>query len=260
MPPRSVVIVQARIGSTRLPGKVLLDLGGKSVLAHVLERAAAIGGADLVCCAVPDTPENDPVAALAARLGAVVVRGSENDVLDRYYEAAVATQADIVVRVTSDCPLLDPALGAQVLAAVARDGYDYATNDMPPLWPQGLDVEAFSFAWLERAARQARLPSEREHVTQFIRNHPDVRLYNAEGPGGAIADHRWTLDTEADLRFLRAVVARLPAGEAGWGWRAALSVVEADPALALINAGQDRLAGLKTSLEQDAQARAGGAA
>lgn len=248
----TAVIVQARMGSTRLPGKVMLDLAGKTVLAHVLERCAAIPGADLVCCATVAGPDGDPVAAEAARYGAAVFRGSEDDVLDRYHRAAKEHHAEIVLRVTSDCPLIDPAVCGEVLALRAREDADYACNNMPPSWPHGLDCEAFSFAWLERAASEARKPSEREHVSPFIRNHPDTRKANLPGPGGASVQHRWTLDTPADLDFLRALFARLPAGRESWDYRVPLALVEQDPALAAINAGQDRDAGLKKSLAADA--------
>src|SRR5689334_18525028 len=113
----NVAIIQARVGSSRLPGKVMMDLNGAPVLAHVLARAAAIPGIDRVCCAIPDLAENDALAALAGDLGATVVRGSETDVLDRYRQAAAACGAETVMRITSDCPLLDPAVSGAVLAA-----------------------------------------------------------------------------------------------------------------------------------------------
>ncbi len=204
------VIVQARMGSTRLPGKVMMDLAGRSVLARVLERCAAIPGIRALCCATVEGAAGDPVAAEAERCGAAVFRGSEQDVLDRYFQSARWLGAQTVMRVTSDCPLIDPAVCGEVLALLAREGADYACNNSPPSWPHGLDCEVFTFAWLERAAREAERPSEREHVSPFIRNHPEARKANLAGPGEHTAGHRWTLDTGADLRFLRALFARLP--------------------------------------------------
>lgn len=246
----AVAIVQARQGSSRLPGKVLMALGEKTVLAHVLERCAAIPGIDLVCCAVPEGAADDAVAAEAARAGAKVFRGSETDVLERYAGAAAWLRADVVMRVTSDCPMIDPQLCGAVLELVTRDGADYACNNQPPSWPHGLDCEAMTAAWLHRAAREAARPSEREHVTPFIRNHPDCRRLNLAAPCDMSA-HRWTLDTPDDLAFMRAVFPRLPAGPSGWKWREALAVVNRDPSLSQLNAGHDRLAGLKKSLAQD---------
>jgi perosamine synthetase len=231
-----------------------MDLAGSTVLHHVVSRCMAIAGVDVVCCAVPAGAADDAVAEEAARHGAVVFRGSELDVLDRYYRAALECRADVVVRVTSDCPLLDPVLAAGVLSLVTRDGAGYACNNLPPSWPHGLDCEAFPFAWLERAAREARLPSEREHVTPYLRNHRDVHKLSLHGPGGRALDHRWTLDNEADLCFLRALFQRLPPGAAGYDYRVPLMIVEQDPALAAMNAGQDRDAGLRKSLVQDENA------
>jgi spore coat polysaccharide biosynthesis protein SpsF len=213
-----------------------MDVAGTSVLAHVLNRCLAITGTDVVCCAVPDGTADDPVAKEAARYGAFVVRGSELDVLDRYYRAALECHANVIVRVTSDCPLLDPTLAAGVLSLVTRDGAGYASNNLPRSWPHGLDCEAFQFGWLERAAREARLPSEREHVTPYLRNHPDVLKRSLHGPGGRIVEHRWTLDTEVDLRFLRALFQRLPQGASSYDYRVPLAIVEQDSALATMNA------------------------
>ena len=249
---RTAVIVQARMGSTRLPGKVMEKLAGETVLSHVLRRCQAIETADMVCCATVDGEDGGAIAAEAARCGVEVFRGSEQDVLDRYYRAARHLSADVIMRVTGDCPLIDPAICASVLRLRAEGDADYACNNMPPSWPHGLDCEAFTFAWLERAAREASKPSEREHVTPFIRNHPEARKVNLPAPDGDLSAHRWTLDTEADLRFLRALFERLPGGPEGWRYEVPLAIVEAEPALSEMNAGQDRHEGLKRSLAEDA--------
>ena len=232
------MIVQARLGSSRLPGKVLADLAGKTVLYQVLQRCLAIQGASAVCCAVPAGSSDDIVAREAASCGAMVVRGSETDVLDRYYQAALECRADVVMRITSDCPLVDPYISDQVLALVTEKGAEYACNNIPRSWPHGLDCEAFVFEWLERAAREARLPDQREHVTPFLRSHPDVRRLYLQGPGGCIAKHRWTLDTAEDLLFLRELFARLPDGSASFDYRVPLAIVQGEPELATINTVQ----------------------
>ena len=242
------IVVQARTGSSRLPGKVLMPLAGRTVLAHVIERCLATEEVDVVCCAVPEGGADDAVAVEAARCGAKVFRGSEADVLDRYYRAARAFDMDVVMRVTADCPLIDPSVCAAVLRLRAEAGADYACNNMPPTWPHGLDCEAITFAWLRRSAREATKPYEREHVTQYVRRHPEARKVNLSMPGGAAAEHRWTLDNECDLRFLETLCARLPAGRLAWDWQAPLAVVGADPALFAVNAGQDRYEGLNRSM------------
>lgn len=209
--PLTAVITQARMGSSRLPGKVMMPLAGKTVLAHVIERCQAIAGVDVVCCATTGAASDDPIVAEAERCGARVFRGSETDVLARYHGAAGMLGADIVMRVTSDCPLIDPDVCADVIRLRAARGADYAANNMPPSWPHGLDCEAFTADALARAAREAREPYEREHVTPWIRTHPTIRRANLAGPGGTLIEHRWTLDFPEDMQFFQAVFAHFPA-------------------------------------------------
>lgn len=225
---RTAVIVQARMTSTRLPGKVLADLAGKPVLAHVLQRCLAIPGVHAVCCATVDGSEGDQIATLAESLGVVVTRGSRDDVLDRYFRAALTVHADTVVRVTSDCPLIDPNLCGRVLSLLHQSGADLACNNMPPTWPYGLDCEAFTFAWLERAARQAVKPADREHVTPFIRNHPEARKVNLPGPTDYGTRQRWTVDYPEDLQFMRKLFARLPEGPESFDYRIPLELLRRD--------------------------------
>lgn len=231
------VIVQARIASTRLPGKVLMPLAGRSVLAWVLERCRAISGIDGVCCAVPEGVGDDDVAFEARRCGVPVYRGAQHDVLYRYYRAASTFGFDAVMRVTSDCPLIDPWLCGQVLGIFAQANVDYASNNLPPSWPHGLDCEALSFDWLARAVREAEAPEDREHVTPYVRRHPRARRRNLTRPGASAYHHRWTLDTRRDLWFLQEMAERLPDGPAGWDHRVPLAIVDAEPALAAINTG-----------------------
>ena len=235
---RTVCIVQARVGSTRLPGKVLAPIGGTPVLTHVLRRCQAIAGVDDVVCATVDGPDGEPVAALAKALDIAVFRGSETDVLARYHGAAHAAAADIVLRITSDCPLIDPEVCAAVLELRAEAAADYAANNMPPSWPHGLDCEAFTIAALDEAKETARDPADREHVTPWIRRNRAFRRVNLAGPGGELAGQRWTLDYPEDLDFLRELHARMP-GDARWpSWRDVARLVAREPELMLINEGR----------------------
>ena len=247
---RTVAIVQARMSLTRLPGKVLLKLGGVTVLEHALRRCAAVPGIDGVCCAIPEGSDCDLVEDEATRVGAAVFRGSEDDVLERYAGAARFMRADVILRVTSDCPLLDPQVCADVIALRARHDADFACNNMPPSWPHGLDCEVVTMEWLNRAHEEAVKKFEREHVMPFVRNHPDARKVSLEGPGGAVTAHRWTLDNARDWAFFEALWPRLPDGPGAYSFEIPLAIVEADPALAEINAGQDRLEGLKKSMRE----------
>lgn len=233
---RVVIIVQARMASTRLPGKVLEYLAGETVLAHVLRRCAAIDGGDVVCCAIPEGVDCDAVAKEAERCGAVVFRGSESDVLDRYHRAAVACDADVVMRVTSDCPLIDPVVSSHLLRLFKDQGVDYACNNLPPSWPHGLDCEVFTAANLARAAAEATAPDEREHVTPWLRTHPDIRRVNLEGPGGDQIAMRWTLDYAEDLAFMRALFELLPAPPEIVGVGEIIDLVRANPQIAAMNA------------------------
>jgi spore coat polysaccharide biosynthesis protein SpsF len=231
----AAVIVQARFASTRLPGKVLRAIGGRPALASVLERCRRIPGIDVVVCAIPGDRASDPVAEVARAAGAVVFRGAEDDVLDRYDQAARCVGATTVMRVTSDCPLIDPLLCGAVLAALRDEGVDYVCNNMPPLWPHGLDCEAFWAEHLARAALEAVHPYEREHVTPWLRRNAALRRVNVDGPGGGLERLRWTLDYAEDYSFLCALAATLRKPFADATTQDVLAALAAHPDLSAIN-------------------------
>lgn len=235
MTDRVVVIVQARLSSRRLPRKVLARLGESTVLEEVLQRCQAIEGIAGVCCATVVGSEGDPIEEIADAAGAHTVRGPRDDVLRRYALAAAETDADIIVRVTSDCPLIDPFVCSDVLALFRRTDVGYACNNLKREWPHGLDCEIFSRDWLERADATAVEPFEREHVSPWIRTHPDIRRAHLNGPGPRLAGERWTLDYAEDLEFLQAVFARLPEGQRRWRYQAVLDVLELAPELRALN-------------------------
>lgn len=200
------VVVQARTRSTRLPGKVLLDLAGRPVLSHVIERCRRIPGVDIVVCAVPDENESQPIEAYARSAGASTFRGPEFDVLARTLGAARSVAADIVVRVTSDCPLIDPAVCGEVVAAVTDRMVDYSSNVHPRSYPQGLDCEAFTISSLIMADRMTSARYDREHCTTFMRRPAaNLRRHNVRTGKPDLADKRWTLDWAEDMEFFRAV-------------------------------------------------------
>ncbi len=209
---RVVVIAQARMGSTRLPGKGLVDLAGKPLVERVLERAARSTLADEVVLATTDLPADDELAACVDALGFRVVRGSSEDVLARYARAAEESDADVIVRITCDCPFVEPWLIDRAVTAVADDGFDYATNTLVRTYPIGLDVEALTRPALGQADAEAHEPHEREHVTPFIYQHPTrFRLSNLTAPGWATyPEWRLTVDTAEDLELARMLYAGLP--------------------------------------------------
>jgi len=224
------------MGSSRLPGKVLADLCGRPVLHHVVERAAAIAGVDVVCCALPDLDRDDAIVPVAEAAGAVVVRGSEQDVLSRYALAARACDADTVLRITADCPVLDPEVGGEVLGACLQGGLDYVANTAPRSWPKGLDVDAFSREALERADREATTAYEREHVTPYMREAAGYRRGNVALPSDECASWRWTLDYPEDLAFFRRLLAHAPGRPEAARFADLRRIVEAHPEIARINA------------------------
>jgi glutamate-1-semialdehyde 2,1-aminomutase/spore coat polysaccharide biosynthesis protein SpsF len=234
--PHSVLIVQARLGSTRLPGKVLMALAGDTVLGQCLRRCRAVPGIDGVVCAVPEGRQDDPVAAEAERCGVLVVRGPAADVLRRYRIAAENTGAEMVMRVTSDCPLIDPRLCGRLLALRRETGVDYACNNMPPSWPHGLDAEVFTAAALRQADETATEPFDREHVTPWLRR--TLRTANLAHDGGDLSHHRWTLDYPEDYAFLSALFHHLPAAPAQPSMSEVLAVLRDHPELSAINAAR----------------------
>jgi spore coat polysaccharide biosynthesis protein SpsF len=229
-----VTIVQARMSSTRLPGKVLAAIGGRSMLERVCRRAGRAALVDDLIVATTVEPADDPVAAECRRLGISCFRGSEQDVLDRFYHAAQACGADLVVRVTADCPLIDPGLIDEVVSAVQRQRPDFASNVLRRTYPRGLDTEAATVEALTRAWRNAVEPYERVHVMPHIYRNPHLfRLFSVTGPD-ELGDCRWTVDSPDDLAFVRAVYRRLP-GDDAFAWRDVLRVLEREPALADMN-------------------------
>ena len=198
------------MGSSRLPGKVLAEISGRSVVDHVLRRAERIAGVDAVVLAVPDSADDDVLARAGEDAGVPVVRGDATDVLNRYHDAAIASGAAAVVRITADCPLIDPQVSALVVQRFKEGDVDYASNTHPPTYPDGYDTEVFSAAALTAAWREATDPFEREHVTPFIWRRPDrFRLANVADRADRSSWHL-AVDTSADLAALRQLWVRMP--------------------------------------------------
>lgn len=230
----AVAIVQARMGSTRLPGKVLMDIAGRTMLARVIERTRRARRVERVVVAATVDARDEPIVEECRRIDVPVVRGSEQDVLDRYHRAAEEYAADPVVRITSDCPLLEPTVVDQVLEAFQEERPDYASNVLERTFPQGLDVEVMGRETLERAWRTATQPYERVHVTPYIYQHPDSFRLLAVRADADYSRHRWTVDTAEDLAFVRQVYTKLgPDGR--FGWQAILDLLEKEPKLSQIN-------------------------
>jgi spore coat polysaccharide biosynthesis protein SpsF len=225
---KTVAIVQARTGSSRLPRKVLLPLLGEPLLTRVMRRLGRAERLDESVVATTVDAADDPIADLAVREGWPVVRGSVDDLLDRYVEAARARDADVVVRITSDCPLIDPAIVDETVSVYEAGECDYAATGLEPrTFPRGLDVEVVARAALEQAWRDDTDPAWREHATPYIYRHPELfRLCRVASQEDRSA-HRWTVDTPEDYELVRRIYEAL--GRDDFSWREALAVVEAHP-------------------------------
>jgi len=223
------VVIQARVGSTRFPGKVLAPLQGRPLLDHVLERAAMSRCASTIVLATSTNPGDDALVDVARARGAVVVRGPEDDVLARFLAAIDAAGPDIVVRLTGDCPLLDPRLIDRVVRALVRDGADYASNVEPPSYPDGYDVEAMPARRMREMSAEALLPYQREHVTAVAREAPDRYRHATVVSRRDHSGLRLTVDTPADLERIDAVLRATGRQTPMLG--AVLRAVNADPRL-----------------------------
>lgn len=246
-----VAIIQARMSSTRLPGKVLMPVMGRPLLSYLLERAKRIRGLDNIVVATTTAAVDDPIVGVAEAAGVDVARGSESDVLDRYYRAAVAAEAAHVMRLTADCPLLDPLVCEQVLARYSSERADYCHTS--PRFAEGLDCEVFSMELLRQAWQRACLKSEREHVTLYLHNHrADYHMIQLDQDRDDSA-YRITVDEPADFEVVSAVLTALyPVFGANLDLQAVLTFLAEHPDIHARNARIERNAGLRKSLEADA--------
>lgn len=219
-----VAIVQARLGSTRLPGKVLKAIGGHSLIEVLLRRVAEAKEIDRVIVATSESPRDDPLDAHVRVLGFDCVRGDEHDVLSRYHKAAKAAGADVVVRITGDCPLIDPVIIDEVVQAFKNTKADYTSNTSPPTFPDGLDTEVFSFAALERAVKEATAKHDREHVTPYLRREPCFKRSEVTA-NEDYSSMRWTVDEPADYEVIQRVFEHF-APDIQFGWRQVLDLRE----------------------------------
>lgn len=219
------------MGSSRLPGKVMMPLGDRSVLGHVLTRCQAIKSAGRVCLATSALARDDVVAAEGGRYGVTVFRGDENDVLSRYHGAACLLGADEILRVTADCPLIDPEVCDAVIRLRRTAKTDYACNFSPKSFPHGLDCEAFTMAALAQAQANSGSAYEREHVTVWLIENPEISKANLLAEGEDASRHRWTLDTPEDYRFLSDVFSNHLRDNAIIGWRRLLAQIDASASI-----------------------------
>lgn len=230
-----VAIIQARMGSTRLPGKVLKTIKGETMLSQVTRRVQRAEHLDKVIVATTTKSADEAIVSECTNLGIPVFRGNEQDVLDRYYHAALVHQADVVVRITSDCPLIEPEIIDKAVRAFKSryPNMDYVANTLPPrTYPRGLDVEAMSFEALSRAWHEDKNPVWREHVTPYIYRNPQQFNLYAVTNDVDYSPLRWTVDTPADLELVRRIFNHF---DNNFNWRDVLKLLEQHPEWLNIN-------------------------
>jgi spore coat polysaccharide biosynthesis protein SpsF len=236
---RIAAIIQARMMSTRLPKKILLEAVGKTLLELLLERLKHSQYIKDVIIATTTNPQDDILAEFCTKHRIPFFRGSENDVLDRYYQTAKKFGVDIVVRITSDCPLIDPKITDQVIKTFLDGTYDYVSNIAPPTYPDGLDTYVFTFKALERAWKEAKDTYEREHVTPYFWKHPDIfKVGNVENTEDLSRSHRWTIDYPEDYQFLKRVFEELYQPENVFHMEDVLALVKRKPEIYALNANR----------------------
>jgi spore coat polysaccharide biosynthesis protein SpsF len=234
---KATLIIQARLGSTRLPGKVLKEVLGRPLLTYLLERMARAITIGRVVVATTTLPEDDPIVELCQQLGVAIYRGSSDDVLSRYAEAAELYGGDPIVRVTSDCPLLDPAVVDRVVRAYMNiPPCDYCSNTLIATYPRGMDVEVFGRQALSRAAAEAVNAPEREHVTLYLYRHPEMFTLRNVAYGRDVSSNRWTVDTAEDFELVRTLLEALYPTNPHFTLEQLLQLIDSHPEWAQMNA------------------------
>jgi spore coat polysaccharide biosynthesis protein SpsF len=251
MEPKVTAIIQARMASTRLPGKVMKEVIGRPLLSYLIERVRCCKGIKNIILATTVNPEDDIIAMLGGKEGVNIFRGSENNVLERFYEAATMFNARHIMRVTADCPLIDPDILYMLIEYYFVENMDYVSNCAYPTLPDGLDSEIFTFKALDYAHKHAVLPSELEHVTPYIRSHPEIFRIGNWTYHEDLSQLRWTVDEPEDFEFVRQVIEILYPKNRDFRMKHILELIHQRPDLAQINTHIKRNEGRLKSLEED---------
>lgn len=247
---KNLLIIQARTGSNRLPNKVLMELCGKPMLEHIIERVKICQNVDHIIVATTVKDNDAAIVALCEKMGIECYRGSEEDVLDRYYQAACAHMPDNVIRVTADCPLIDSVLIDDIIAIHIKGDYDYTSNTLVETYPDGLDVEVFKFNALEKAWKEATLASEREHVTPYIKFKGEFTRHSVER-SPSLAEKRWTVDTDKDFQVVSQIYNALYMDKQYFGTEEILQFIDKNKEIEMINFDIMRNEGYQKSIAND---------
>lgn len=246
---KCVIIIQARIDSSRFPRKVLAKIEGKPMLWHIIKRLKKIKNCDIVV-ATTSRKIDDEIIKVAISAGGKYFRGKTNDVLDRFYQATLKFRPDIIIRITADAPLIDPYESEKVLHKFLKGNFDYVSNGNET-YPDGLDTECFSFVTLKKAWKEAKLKSEREHVTPYIWKNPKLFSIGTVRTKKNMMNYRWTVDYKDDLAFVREIYSRLYKKGHIFLMKDILELLKKEPALMEINSSHARNEGYAISLKND---------
>lgn len=246
-----LAIIQARLSSSRLPGKVLKPILGKPMLEHQIERIQHCRNINKIIVGTSIGNDDDGIAELCKRIGIFCFRGSLDNVLDRFYKAAEIFKPEHVVRLTGDCPLTDPDLIDELIDFYFSEKCDYANNCNPPTLPDGLDAEIFSFYTLKIAWENSKLSSELEHVTSYIRNHPEKFTLSSWQNSENLSHLRWTVDEPMDFDLVKKIYEYLYPIKATFRTKDILKLYESYSDLEKMNIGIERNEGLIKSVEKD---------
>ncbi len=235
---RVEIFVQARMGSTRLPGKILQPVLGRPLLKYMVDRLREVQNADGIAILTTTESSDDIVEKFCQEEKIFCFRGSENDVLERYYQAALQRGPDAIVRVTADCPLIDPEIIDLVIDAFKKEfpAFDYISNSLERTYPRGLDVEIFSIKALKQAYQQAKKPEEREHVTVYLYRHPELFKLKNIAHHPSLSQYRWTVDTPEDFNLIRLILEHLYPNTPAFRLQDVLNLLKSYPEWNLINA------------------------
>lgn len=239
------------MSSTRLPGKVLLPLCDKTALEHIVDRVYAARNVDSVLVATSVNKTDDSIERKCAMMGVPVFRGSEDNVLERFYCAAKQMKTDVIVRITADDPLKDPEVIEEIIELQKIGKFDYVSNTVHPSFPEGLDCEVFTYEALEKAYLHAELASEKEHVTPYIWKRPEMfRIGEIKAPAN-LSELRWTMDCPEDYEFMKEIYQNLYVPGEIFYMRDILKFLELHPEIGRINEGHIRNEGYLKSIQQE---------
>lgn len=244
-------IVQARLNSTRLPGKVLLPLKNRPVIEHVFNQLSFATKLNNIILATSTEESDNKLEVWAINNSKEIFRGNLNDVLERYYFAAKKYNGDIIVRITGDCPLIDPKIVDTVVNEFVEGGFDYFSNTINPTFPDGLDTEVFSYDALETTYFNAKLKSEREHVTPYIKNNPGTFKLGGFENKVNYEKYRWTIDNQEDYEFLKIIFEKLYIEDQYISWKDVIRFIDDKPEIININKHIKRNEGYEKSLIED---------